>query len=199
MSTLVRKWIFGSALALALVFLAGPGYTLAGKDDDNKEAKEAQKEILKLAKDVAAGKKIDATAIRKKFEELEPIMYAYKPSTKGGIGIGKPGPGDSYEQKIINLGKRALSPANLGKEKADLIKMAHVNITIAHIANQYPPKAKGGKGPKEWRQYNEDMIKSSEDFIKAVKAEDPGKVKTAAANINSACNNCHSDFRDTAE
>jgi len=198
MNRFVRKLTSGSALALALALLAGPGYSALAQKED-KEVKEAQKDVLKLAKDIEAGNKVDVAAIRKKYEELEPIMHAFKPSTKGGIGIGKPGPGDSIEQKIINLGKRSLSPATLSKEKADLIKMAYINIAIGQIANHYPPKAKGGKGPREWKQYNEDMIKSSQEFIKAVKADDTAKLKTAAANINSACNNCHSDFRDTSE
>jgi cytochrome c556 len=41
------------------------------------------------------------------------------------------------------------------------------------------------------------MAKGSKELIEAVKSDDPKKVKAAANNINGACNNCHSDFRDS--
>jgi len=77
--------------------------------------------------------------------------------------------------------------------------MAQVNIAIGRIAHHYAPdKPKpGGKGPKDWKQYTDDMLKSTQDFIKAVKADDPAKVKAAAVEINAACTRCHGDFRDS--
>jgi len=187
---------FGLVLAVGLGFLVGP-YAM-GADDDEKAIKEAQKDLLDLARTLESGKEDAAKlqAIKKKYEDLAPIMHAYKPSPKGGIGVGPKGAGDGIELKLQNMGKRKLSPVNAGKEKADLLKMAYLNLAIAHVTEQYPPPKKPGKSVKEWKQYLDDMKKASKELAGAAKAADPMKLQAAATNMNNACNNCHSDFRD---
>src|SRR3954468_8119900 len=84
---------FGLVLAEGLGFLVGP--YASGADDDEKAIKEAQKDLLDLAKTLEGGKE-DAAKIqqmKKKYEDLAPIMHAYKPSPKGGIGVGPKGAG----------------------------------------------------------------------------------------------------------
>lgn len=198
MTRFARTLGFGSLLTLAVVLLAGQG-TVRAYEDDKEAIKQAQKDLIELAKAIEDGKdgKALAAAMKKKYEDLAPIMHAYKPSPKGGIGVGKKAAGDGIELKIINLGKRALSAANLGKEKDDIVKMAYINAAIAEVTYLYgPAKPKGGKGPKDWKQHTDDQLKASLELAKAVKAGEAAKIKTAANNLNNACNNCHTDFRD---
>jgi len=199
MSRFARAVALASTLGLAVALLAGD---VSARADDDKEIKKAQKDVLDLAKLVEQGKESEvagkAATIKKSYEDLNTVMHVYKPSPKGGIGFGKPAAGDGIELKVIALGKRALPPATLKKEKDDLVKMAYINIAMAEVAAQYAPaKPKGGKGAKEWKQYASDQKKASLELIKAAQAGDPAKVKAAANNINNACNNCHSDFRDS--
>jgi cytochrome c556 len=192
-----RRLIFAPILVLAIGLLASSPLVRAD-DDDDKAIKEAQKDTLDLAKAIEGGKdgKDIAAKMKKKFAELGPIMQAYKPRAKKGIGIGPKSPADGIEAKIISLGRRATADA-VSKQKGELIKMAYINLAIAEVTKHYPPKPKGGKGPKEWQQYSEDLKKASRELIDAVKAGDAKKVKNAAANISTSCNNCHSDFRDS--
>jgi cytochrome c556 len=75
--------------------------------------------------------------------------------------------------------------------------MVQVTQAIAEVASYVPPPKAltPGKGPKDWKQYLEDMKKGSKELGEALKAAEPAKVKTSANNLNSACNNCHTDFR----
>jgi hypothetical protein len=193
MSSLARAVTFGMALLAVIALMAGDDSRRAyGRQGGN-----AQKDILKLAEMLAAGKNIagDAAALKKKYEDLEKIMDSYKPGNKGGIGYGKKKEG--IELKLNAMGKRALAAGTLKGEKDDLLKMAYINLAIAEVASHYAPaKPKAGKGAKEWKQYTSDQKKAAEELIKAIEASSPEKVKAAANNINSACNGCHADFRD---
>jgi hypothetical protein len=201
MSRHARALIFGSTLML-VIWLLTQGTSSRADDDEDKAIKEAQKDTLELAKAIEEGKDTKAITARmkKKYDELNTIMQVFKPTTKKGVGtgIGDKGPGDSIEAKIISLGKRAPTAADLAKQKAALIKMAYINLAIAEVTTQYPPtKPKGGKGVKDWQQHTADMKKSAKELIDAIKSGDPKKVKEVANNLNGSCNNCHSDFRDS--
>jgi hypothetical protein len=192
MSRYARGLAVGALFALGIWLLA-----LAGQVGAFDDIADAQKDVVKLAKS-AAGGKIDAAqakAIRKKYDDLEIIMTIYKPKNKKGLGFNKTPQG--IELKIINLGKRALPKATLDKEANGLIEMAHINMAVADLTKLYvPAKPKGGKKPAGWLKYCDETKKAAQDLIKAVKSGDPAKVKSAATNLNSACNGCHSDFRD---
>ncbi len=192
MTRYVRGLVFGLGL-LAI----GLTTARALDDKDDKEVKAAQKDVLDLCKEIAGGKNVSSRAaeIKKKYEDLNTVMHAYKPKAKGGIGFGS-NPKDGIETKVISLGKR-VPAGSLDKEGPELIRMANINIAIAEIAKHYAPaKPKGGKGKKDWETHLADQKKESQDLIKAVKAKDYKAVKAAANNLNNACNNCHSDFRD---
>jgi hypothetical protein len=194
MTRLTRGLVLGLGLALAIGMV-----TVADvRGADEKDIKKAQKLIIDLAKESLAGKDISkkAAALKKDVEELDAWMHAYKPRGKGGIGFG-PEKTNGIEMKIINMGKRALPAATLAKEADELIMAAHINIVLAEIARGYAPaKPKGGKGKKEWIQHVEDQKKAADELIKAVKAKNAAAAKSAANNLNQACNNCHTDFRD---
>jgi cytochrome c556 len=196
MSKLSRAVALGSVLLLGVALLVGTDARAAADE----ETKKAQADILDLAKKLEGGKDVtsDAAAVKKKYEDLNTLMHAYKPSPKGGIGTGlQPKAGDGIELKIIALGKRPLPVATLKKEADALVKLAYINAALADITMHYAPtKPKGGKGAKEWKQYCKDQKDASMELVKAVKDGDAKKVQAAANNLNNSCNNCHSDFRD---
>jgi len=199
MSRHARALICGATLILVIGLMTQG--TSRADDDEDKAIKEAQKDTVELAKAIEEGKDTKAitTRMKKKYEELNTIMQAFKPTTKKGLGtgIGDKGAGDGIESKIISLGKRAPTAAALASQKRALIKMAYINLAIAEMTTHYPPtKPKGGKGVKDWQQHTADMKKSTKDLIDAIKSGDPKKVKEIANNLNSSCNNCHTDFRD---
>jgi hypothetical protein len=188
MPKLVRGLLLTTGLSL-MVLATPPVYA-----DDKAEI---QKAIQAIAADLEAGKDVanKAKEFKKKYEDLDEVMHAYKPKARGGIGVGPMG--DGIEIKFNGLAKRALAPGALAKEKDDLIKAAWVNMAMAKITMEYAPaKPRGGKGAKEWNGLTKEMEKGTMELIDALKKGDSAAVKKAATNINSACNNCHSDFRD---
>jgi cytochrome c556 len=199
---MTRFWIAAS-LMVSLLAVSASAYQDKDKkdDEDDKEIKAAQKDVLDLTKDVTGGKADKDIAekagkIKKKYEELNTVMHIYKPKAKGGIGVGKNGEG--IELKIIGLGKRKLAGPALTKEKDDLVKMADINVAMAAVAKHYAPaRPKGGKGKKDWDGHADDMKKAAEELRKAAKAGNADQVKKAANDLNNSCNNCHTDFRDS--
>ena|SRR5579875_1693410 len=173
----------------------------ADDEDEQKAIKEAQEAVLKLV-DTMNGKggdiKGQVTAIRKKFEELKPIMWVYKPRKKGGIGMGKDG-ADDIELMLGKIGsptsKVKLTPQKLAAMKDDLIKAGELSKAVAEIADLYAEQY-AKKDAAKWRSYIKDMKKGSEELIKAVKSGNVTEVKKAANNLSASCTNCHSDFRE---
>jgi hypothetical protein len=195
MNQFVRGLVMGGVLALGIGALTLNSRAYA--DDDDKEIKEAQDAIVALAKDIEDGKPATAkvAAIKKKFDDLGTIMQVYKPRAKKGLGFGPTGEG--IEAKLNSIGgKKGISKADLTKFEKELIKVSNVNLAMVEVLRKYPPKPKNGKTEKDWNEYADAMKSGSLDLIKAVKAGDSAKVKSIAANISNACNNCHTDFRD---
>lgn len=185
----MKRYIIGAALVLGLALVATQSWAA---DEDTLKA---QKDILDVTKEIEAGKDVTAkiAALRKKYDDMEHLMQVYKPRERGGLGVGPKSKGDGIEFKIVNLGKRKLTAGQLEKEKDDLIKMANVNIAMAKITAKFTPAKKG----KEWNMFSSDMEKASKALLDAVKKGDPEAVRKAAANLNSSCNGCHSDIRDS--
>jgi hypothetical protein len=195
MSSYVRRMAVGGVLALG-VWLLATGGRAADEDEDLKAAQAAQKDIIALAKSMKGGKLAPAQveAVKKK-HELEHVMYVFKPRDKGGLGVGPKSKADGIEFKLVNLAKRA--PKMTDKQKADLVWMGQVTAVMGDLTKLYEaPKSKMGKTPADWKKYSEDMKKTALEFIKAVESGDPKKVKAAADNVNTSCNDCHSGFRD---
>lgn len=197
MNRYARKLTCLSALLLGVGLLTTAARAYDAAED--MAIKGAQTAIVDLAKDLQEGKAAGGkpAAIRAKYEDLGPLMHVYKPRMKKGLGVGKKGPGDGIENKLISLSKRAPSAAALKGDKAALLKMAYANLAVADVTDLYAPaKPKAGKGAKEWKTYTADMKKGTLELIKALNAGEPAMVKAAALNITNACNNCHTDFRD---
>ncbi len=175
--------------------------TLSADDDDEKKANaEAQKAVLKLVQTMKANgdTKGQIAAIAKKFEELRPIMWVYKPRKKGGIGMG-PNGAEDIELTIGKMGspKYRLDTQKLAKMKDDLIMSGELSKAIAEIAEQNNyVQQHGKKDPAKWKGYIKDMKKGAEDLIAAAKSGNAAKVKKAATDLSNSCTSCHSDFRD---
>jgi polyhydroxyalkanoate synthesis regulator phasin len=183
--------------------LLGLGFwTLTALSADDDEKKAAQEAVLKLVDAINKGGDVKGqiAAITQKFDELEPIMWVYKPKKKGGIGMGRGGE-DDIELTLGKLGsptgKAKLTPKKLADLKDDLIKVGELSKAIALISEQDKyVQNYGKKGPAKWKSYTKEMKKGGEELIQAVRGGDINKVKTAANNLSASCTNCHSDFRE---
>jgi cytochrome c556 len=191
-----RAGITFAAIMLALSLWSLTAYS-ADDDDDKKAIADAQKEVIKLM-DAMNGKKGNVQgqvqAIRKKFEELKPVMWVYKPRKSGGIGMSKDGA--SIETELAKIGnprsKAKFTPKKLADLKDDLIKAGELSRAVAEITDLYPPK----KDVPKWKGYTKEMRKAAGELIEAAKSDDVAKVKKAANNLSASCTNCHSDFRN---
>jgi cytochrome c556 len=184
----------------ALLGLCICSITALSADDDEK--KEAQKAVLKVVEAMKKGGngKGEIAAIAKKFDELEPIMWVYKPRKKGGIGMGKNGE-DDIELTLGKIGnprgKAKLTPKKLADMQADLIKVGELSKAIAQITEQdrYVQQY-GKKEPAKWKKYTKEMKKGADELIAAVKGGNVANAQKAANDLSASCTNCHSDFRE---
>lgn len=189
---------FALSLGACLLMASNPGQ--AADDEMAAARKIIDKLTASVTKDPAAARK-EAVEIAKTLDTLEHIMYLYKKRDADGYGVGaKPGEimPDGIEAKIQNMGRgKPMSAAQLEKEGPALIEMVQRTIAIGEITLAAAPKKKvGEKDPKDWKEYTEEMIKSSHELIKAIKAKDGKAVKAVVSQLNSSCNNCHGKFRD---
>jgi hypothetical protein len=177
-------------------------WTLTALSADDDEKKAGQEAVLKLVDAMKKGGdgKAQIAAIAKKFDELEPIMWVYKPRKKKGIGMG-PGGVDDIELTLGKIGnpagKAKLTPKKLADMKDDLIKAGELSKAIAEIAghNKYVQNY-GKKNANKWKDYAKDMKKGGEELIQAVKGGNVKNVQSAANNLSKSCTDCHSDFRE---
>jgi cytochrome c556 len=204
MSRLVRVSLFGT-LALALSLLAGP-VTRGADDDDLADIKEAQKvsdKLKKLIDAVADGKTMDLPELKKAVKDttdLKHVMWAaYKPREKGGLGVGdkagaiKP---DGIEIKLINMGKKPLTAAQLEKEGPAIIQMAKVAQGMVEVVELNTPGQDLPKKPiADWKKFNKEQKDGAQDLIDAVNKNNPKAVQAAATKLYGSCTSCHGVFR----
>jgi hypothetical protein len=176
---------------------------LAGAEDKGDLKGSVQKVADALSKgDMAAAKK-DAEEIAKgiEVEDVMNLMGMRKAGAKKAVfGIGKE-PGeikpDGIEAKITNISKKALPAGQLEKESDALTEMGYRVAAIAEVAKiKAPAKDEGAKKKADWLTWADSMKKAADELAEAAKDKKPQEVKTAAAKLNSACNNCHGVFRD---
>lgn len=166
----------------------------------SKLADAIQKLADKAAKSDAASTRNEAEALAKTVQ-LESVMYLFELRTKEGLGVGsKPGAimPDGIEMKIMALAKKPLSPQELEAEAEGLTQAGYVVAVTAQVAqHKCPvPVKMGEKDPKQWQEWTEQLHKAALELAAAAKAKQPMELQTAAAKVNSSCNNCHGVFRD---
>ncbi len=198
MRTHARVWVAGALLLAVGVWSLNHG---RGTAADGKQLAEAiQKLAETAAKPDAAAAKKDAERLAKTVE-LDSLMYLFKLRTKDGLGVGvKPGAitPDGIEMKLLALAKRPLAPKDLEAQSEGLVQAGHATAALALVAQHKCPitRKMGDKDPKKWQEWTDEMHKAALELSGAAKAKKPAELKTAAAKLNSTCNNCHSVFRD---
>jgi len=200
----MTKYAIGLALGVAVLLALSAAGVARDKDDDEKEALEARKDVLDVLKDVEDGKgdkdlAAKGAAIQKKGTDLNLLMKVYKPKDKGGVGFDTK---TGFEGKIIALQRTERGPAaaTLKKEAKDLVKLAHVNVAMAEIGRPhyaaYKDVGKGnGKTQKDWDKWFDDQKAAAKELIEAVKKEDGKAVSKAAKDLLATCTECHAAFR----
>src|SRR6266852_3359837 len=190
-----------AALCLAIGFLAvGSG----GAADDKADLRATIQKIADAIekKDSEQAKKLaEEVAKSHDLEDVMNLMSKRDPAGKAKrFGVGKK-PGaispDGIEAKIQNMGKKPLPQPQIDKEAADLTEMAYRVAAIAEVAHAKPPeKDEPKKKKKDWMEWSADMKKKSLALADAAKTKKPVEIKTAVANLNSTCNECHAVFRE---
>jgi cytochrome c556 len=202
MTRLARVCLF-TTLGFAVCLVAVP--TSRGDDDDAADIKEAQKatEALQKLIDAVVAKQQDIPALAKALNDktdLKHVMWsAYKPRSKGGLGVGakagavKP---DGIEYKLNDMTKGPLPAARLEKESPDLIRMAQAAQAMVEIAEINTPKKDDGKKKvADWKKFNKDQKDGAQELIEAVNANNPKAVQAAATKLYGSCTSCHGQFR----
>src|SRR6516162_7747730 len=148
----VRSWIPVCLLVALGVLAATLWIPSAGAQSD----KPAAKEVVKIAEDLAAGKKFseaDAKAFAKKYDDLEDVMGAFKAPKRGQPTL----------EAILN--KLSSKESFTTAEKADLSKIAKISRAMALLTPHYDEKTKGNVSKKkEWDKYTKDMTDGSEEL-----------------------------------
>jgi cytochrome c556 len=139
-----------------------------------------------------------AAAIHKKFDELKPVMWVYKPRKKGGIGFGKDG--DDIEVTIGKVGSRkGMTPKKILAMRAELTKAAELSRAVAAVGDLYAAQYKDDKGkknPAKWKEFMGKMRMGADELSKAAKGDDAAKIQRAAGNLSASCVECHGVFRN---
>jgi hypothetical protein len=189
--TLCPRLLPGACLALSVALLVRAD---ARSQDASAEVKAARKDVVALAEKLAGGKAItpaEAVAFRKRHEDFYSVGMIFKPRRKGGLGFGPVKDGDGIEYKLILLSRKALTPAQMKVEQAELARMGRVLRAVAKVmpayGSRYRPAAQ-----KAWRDYATQFDKEAEALSRAIAGGNPTAVRRAAARVNDVCTNCHS-------
>jgi hypothetical protein len=178
-----RSWL-PLCVLFALGFLTSTLWIASAGAQNNKPA---ALEVVKIAEDIAAGKKFteaDAKAFAKKHEDLEDTMGAFKAPKRGEPTL------EAILNKLSN--KSSFTQA----EKGQLTKIANISRAMALLTPHYDEKFKGNAAKKrKWDQYTADMSAGAKELIKAIKVGDVKAIKTASTNLSGSCTDCHGEFR----
>jgi hypothetical protein len=206
----MRNFIRRRGALVALSLAIGLVTVAVGRADpeEDKAIAAAQKEVVGLTGKLDDKEVADQAKKIAKANDIEYVMRsAFKPRSKGGVGVGAAKPPkmgdveikDSVELAIIDMAvsrKPNPGPMILDKNNNDFVKVATITRAVAEINSFYPPPKKKGAIPGNYKIYNDDMKKAAKELEEAVKAKDQGKVTAAAVKLNKSCIDCHMMFRD---
>jgi cytochrome c556 len=195
------KWaltgITGTAFALGLGLTA---ISSAQAQDKKEVIKKTQAAIVAAGAALAKGDSAKVAEVEK--FDLDPIMAAFKPRMRGGIGFGEkaglvPPNEDGIESKCISLGKKPLSAGDAEKFQGAVSDLAYQVLAIGKATDAKWPESKDkSKSKEKWLEFNAIMKEGATELGDAAKAKDSAKIKASAAKINRSCNECHTVFRD---
>jgi hypothetical protein len=165
---------------------------------ENKDLTEASKlaASLPFGRSTIARKPPDLS----RYIEVADLMNLYQTKKKGGEGIApalqSTGPlkkQNGIEEKVRYLAKKALKPAVLEKESAELALLGYEMAADGALTATFAPAQK--KGPAEWRELSLRMRDAAVQLAEAASKKDAAAVHTAATSLDAACTRCHSRFR----
>jgi hypothetical protein len=103
---------------------------------------------------------------------------------------------NGIEEKLLALGRRAIKPAQLTKESAELALLAKKIAVLAQLAREWAPsKKEGEKDPESWREWSVEMRDAALKLAGAATMKDPKAVLAATKGLNSSCTKCHGVFK----
>lgn len=199
--TIIPRWALTSLTGTAAVLAIGIQFVSTAQAQDKKEtAKKVQASIVAAGEALTSG---DASKVKEveKFD-LDPIMHAFKPRARGGIGFGEkagivPPNEDGLESKMISLAKKPLSAGDAAKFESAITAAAHQILAIGLASDsKWPENKDKAKSKDKWSEYNTLMKDGAKELGAAAKAKDSAKIKAAATKVNRSCNECHTAFRD---
>lgn len=159
-------------------------YEAANKKDFKAAAAEAAG-LAKL-KPAAKAEKMDTASLIKAFPELTSKEVMHNLHTTRAFGT-------NVEADIkANAEKKgtAAKPADAAMMAQRVLATGEYSKTVAKISGE------NEKEKKEWEQYNEKMIKATEDLLAAAKKKSsPADMVKAFTAVNASCVRCHDDFK----
>ena len=150
----------------------------AAEKKDFKGAAELAKGLAD-AKPGADPKKMDLT---KTFEGIanKDVMDNFKKTSQYGTNV--------EDDIIANAEKPTAKPADATLIALRVMTMGEYNKTVV--------KAENAADKKKWHEYNDKMLKASEELLAASKKKSaPADMKKVFASLNSSCVACHDDFK----
>ena len=124
-------------------------------------------------------KKID---LAKTFEGIanKDVMDNFKKTSQYGTNV--------EDDIMANAEKPTAKPADAALLALRVLTMGEYNKTVV--------KAENAADKKKWHEYNDKMLKASEELLAAAKKKTaPADMKKVFATLNSSCVACHDDFK----
>ena len=195
MTMQVRMWVAALSF-VAVLGLTASASSLLGEDKEVTAIKKLA-EVYKKGKAADTKKAAEETA--KMFADISDAMALFRPRNKHGMGwgstAGKNPATDGLEKKIQEFTK-AVPPATVAEADNNVEAASWIGALGEIMIAKAPKDGGAGKTKKAWIGYAEDMQKASAEFAKAAAAKKGPDMVKAANKINSACNSCHSKFKE---
>lgn len=115
--------------------------------------------------------------------DMEELMYQFKKTTVGGLGI-------EAEIKDISAKKTTIAPDKASTMAARILAVANFSDVIE------PTKGFTPKTPKkDWDESNNAMREAAKEVLAAANAKDAKKMQAAYFKLDGACTSCHDKFK----
>jgi hypothetical protein len=159
--------------------------------------------VLDIVEEIKKGNnpKVEAMAKAraKDFEELLDIEDFYRRRNKGGLGWGAT-PGNNAVQDGLETRMLALTravPVNFAQDAKNNEEAAAWIAAIAELTAAKPEfRPMGRKTLEDWRKKAGQLRADTEEFAKAIAANNPVAIRKSAQAVVNACNSCHEIYRD---